>query len=74
MSPEASLRTWMPAIHAGMTSSQNSAFAACSLSKRPRRRPRMHGDPYIFITAGERKLMTHFVVKSLFLLDAALPL
>ena len=38
MSPETSLRTWVSAIHAGMTT-------IC-----------------IFISVGERKIMTHFVV------------
>jgi len=41
MFPEASLRIWMPAIHAGMT---RSVFS---------------------FSAGERNLMTHFVVQAL---------
>ena len=48
MFPDASLQTWMPAIHAGMTK-------IC-----------------IFCSVGERKIMNHFVVISMFLLIAAL--
>jgi hypothetical protein len=51
------LRAWMPAIHAGMTEAADGQKPRRTLAVACREIPPFSS------SAGERKLMTHFVVK-----------